>query len=243
MRKWNLVAIVLIAILPLLAFFPQGNLQYLQVNMLARTLQGKQYVKVNSTLYFDIVKQTMVTHAISPIDQVAINYVNGDMKVYNSKQNTYVSLNNMDLSSKNSFLYNFIYGATGDLGLKQNGYKISETKKDKDGILVTTWVPIEKRSKGILKIILAQEKNLPIYMSFTNEKKFTTLKIYYDNYVKVSSIMLPSTMTEIEFTSKTDSVITQRNFSEFKTNAACDKSYINFSIPSSAKRLETAQKK
>ena len=176
MRKWNLVAIVLIAILPLLAFFPQGNLQYLQVNMLARTLQGKQYVKVNSTLYFDIVKQTMVTHAISPIDQVAINYVNGDMKVYNSKQNTYVSLNNMDLSSKNSFLYNFIYGATGDLGLKQNGYKISETKKDKDGILVTTWVPIEKRSKGILKIILAQEKNLPIYMSFTNEKKFTTLK-------------------------------------------------------------------
>lgn len=243
MRKWNLVALFVGAIIPLFAFIPQSNLQFLQVNMLARTLQGKQYVKVNSTLYFDIVKQTMVTHAISPIEQVAINYVNGDMKVYNPKQNNYISVNNMDLSSKNSFLYNFIYGSTGDLGLKQNGYKIIETKKDKDGILVTTWAPIEKRSKGILKIVLAQEKNLPIFMSFTNEKKFTSLKIYYDNYIRVSSIMLPSTMTEIEFTSKTDSIITQRNFSDFKTNAACDKTYINYCIPSTAKRIDPAQNK
>jgi len=243
MRKWTFVALVFGVLTPLFAFLPQGNLQFLQVNMLARTLQGKQYVKVNSVLYFDIAKQTMVTHAISPIEQIAFNYVNGDMKVYNPKQNTYVALNDMDLSSKNSFLYNFLYGATGDLGLKQNGYKIIDTKKDKDGILVTTWVPIEKRSKGILKIILAQENNLPIFMSFTNEKKFTQLKIYYDNYIKVASTMLPSTMTEIEYISKNDSVITQRNFSEFKSNTACDKTYLNFIIPATAKRIDSSNKK
>jgi outer membrane lipoprotein-sorting protein len=156
--------------------------------------------------------------------------------------NTLSVSNDLSLSSRNSFFYNFLYGSTGDLGLKRAGFKITQTKTEEKTITVTTWEPIVKMAKGTQKIILAHENNLPIFMSFIDEKKLTFLKIYYDNYQKLNNLFLPTLMTEIEYTSKKDSVITRRNFADFKTNETCDKTYFNFVIPSSAKLIQTGSK-
>jgi hypothetical protein len=234
--------IVVLLLIPFLSFINIDNIQKIQVEMTTRTLEKGQYVTIKSSIFIDILKEQMITHTAKPFEQVAFNNASGEMKVYNVQYNTLSITNDISLSSRNSFFYNFLYGSTGDLGLKKAGFKITQTKTEEKTITVTTWEPIVKMAKGTQKIILAHENNLPIFMSFIDEKKLTFLKIYYDNYQKLNNLFLPTLMTEIEYTSKKDSVITRRNFADFKTNETCDKTYFNFVIPSSAKLIQTGSK-
>ncbi len=234
--------LLLLLLLPCFSFLGNDNIRLIQIQMLTRTLQNGQYISVKSSLYIDVLKEVMVSHTLVPYEQVAINYSNGDMKVYNVKQNTVIQMNGMDMSSRNSFFYNFLYGSTSDLGLKKSGFKVIQTKTEDKTMVVTTWEPINKQKKGVQKAVLAHENNMPVYLAFSDEKKLTFLKIYYDNYQKVNNVYLPTLMTEILFSAPKDSVITRRNFSDIKVNNLCDPTYFNYQIPSSAKLIEPDKK-
>jgi outer membrane lipoprotein-sorting protein len=46
---------------------------------------------------------------------------------------------------------------------------------------------------------------------------------------------MPFTITEFEYLSSTDSIITKRTYSNLKTNMQVDEKFLNFKIPANAK--------
>ncbi len=208
--------------------------------MNARTLQHGQYVTVKGEVYYRTAGGKMVTHITSPFEQIIITDDGGEMKTYDKNSNTVMMVRGDDYSSKESFIYQFLSGDINTMGLPKMGLKVTDTKLD-DGAVVTTWIQKEKTSKGLQKVILAHQNNLPIYMAFIREKNIPMQKVYYTNYQRVGSTMMPMNLTEINFMDDgKDSVITRRLYSNLKTNRDVIDTYLNYMIPSSAKLVTEA---
>jgi outer membrane lipoprotein-sorting protein len=52
---------------------------------------------------------------------------------------------------------------------------------------------------------------------------------------------MPFTITEFEYLSPTDSVITKRIYSNLKTNAQVDDNYLNYKVPANAQVIRPAE--
>jgi outer membrane lipoprotein-sorting protein len=57
----------------------------------------------------------------------------------------------------------------------------------------------------------------------------------------VGSVKMPFTITEFEYLSPTDSIITKRTYSNLKTNAQVDDKYLNFKVPTDAKVIRPTE--
>ena len=75
-------------------------------------------------------------------------------------------------------------------------------------------------------------------MGIYDKKGKIGLKVYYSNYVSVSGVMIPQSITEIEFESPKDSIITTREYKDFKVNKNADITYLNYKVPTNAKPVK-----
>jgi hypothetical protein len=50
--------------------------------------------------------------------------------------------------------------------------------------------------------------------------------------------MIPQSITEIEFESPKDSIITTREYKDFKVNKNADITYLNYKVPTNAKPVK-----
>ncbi len=218
--------------------FATGNVEKISLILLTRTLQKGKYVSVKGEVFYKVVGGKMVTHVTYPFEQVVITDASGEMKTYDFAQNA-ISIEHADeYSSRNSFFYNFFEGNITDMGLPQLNFKLVSNKAEPP-LLISEWQPKTLMNKGLQKIIVAHQNNLPVYMGFYNEKKMALQKIYYTNYQPVGNMMLPFNITEINYENNgKDSIITRRTYSDLKTNGEVSNKYFEFQIPSSAKLIE-----
>ena len=79
---------------------------------------------------------------------------------------------------------------------------------------------------------------IPIYSSYHDNNNKVIRKIYYSNYYKSESFILPKKITEITFTSKTDSTIKRTIYSDIKEDDKVNTHYLNYEIPEDAKITE-----
>jgi outer membrane lipoprotein-sorting protein len=217
------------------AFLPTEKIS---MDMNSRTLQHGQYVTIKGEVYYRTNGGRMVTHVTSPFEQVIITDAIGEMKTFDKQSNTVMLVRGDDYSSKESFIYQFLSGNINDMGLPELGLKIGSTKLE-DGAVVNTWVLKQNGAKGaVQKVIVAHQNNLPVYMAFYKEKNVPVQKVYYTNYTRVGSTMMPMNFTEINFEKDgKDSVITRRLYSNLKLNHDVVDTYLDFAIPSSAKLI------
>jgi outer membrane lipoprotein-sorting protein len=218
----------------------QQKLDKISLDLISKTLYQGKSVSLKSEVFYKSVGATMVTHFTSPKEKIVITNGNGEYKEYDFKNNTVTLLQGIDLSSKNSLFYSFLSGSIGDMGLKSLGYKLANTKVEQK-MVITTWVPEGENSVKTKKAEIVHENYLPIYLAFYDINDKPMHKSFYSNFQQVGSVKMPFTITEFEYLSPTDSVITKRIYSNLKTNALVDDNYLNYKVPANAKVIRPAE--
>jgi outer membrane lipoprotein-sorting protein len=218
----------------------QQKLDKISLDLISKTLYQGKSVSLKSEVFYKSVGATMVTHFTSPKEKIVITNGNGEYKEYDFKNNTVTLLQGIDLSSKNSLFYSFLSGSIGDMGLKSLGYKLANTKVEQK-MVITTWVPEGENSVKTKKAEIVHENYLPIYLAFYDINDKPMHKSFYSNFQQVGSVKMPFTITEFEYLSPTDSVITKRIYSNLKTNALVDDNYLNYKVPTNAKVIRPAE--
>lgn len=175
----------------------------------------------------------MIIHFSSPEEYYMITNVLGEAKIYIPSRNEVMLINDAFLSSEGELMYYFMANKIEDLGLKNLGFSLFKTETSGKNI-IRTYIPNNPKS-GYSKIELVHENYLPIYCAYYDTKNKITQKIYYSNYQKLSSIILPTRITEIAYMSGNDSTINRMIYSNIKSDKNATSSNFDFEIPKNAK--------
>jgi hypothetical protein len=217
-----------------LGFKAPVPLQKVSLTMNIKSLHKGKLIITEAEVFYKSLGGLIVTHFTKPFENITISNSRGEMKMYDPKENTIVQIQNPNFSSQNSIFYAFFNNLTQDMGLKKMGYNLSKTNVE-GNYLVTTWLLGTNISSEIKKVELVLEKYSPIHMAFFDAKNEIKQKIYYGNYQQVEEFRLPLKITEINFNSKTDSVIDKKVYTNLKTNERVIDTYLNYQIPADAK--------
>ena len=130
------------------------------------------------------------------------------------------------------------------MGLSDMGFNIASTSFE-DGLMVTDWAPPVQIANQLGAIKLVHDRNDPIFMSYKDSKGMTIKKVFYYDYINMSGITIPTSVTQIDYHSPVDSVITKISYSNVRTDNEVDDHLLNYKIPESAKVVtqDDAQKK
>lgn len=229
----------LITILFFSAFVPNERVEKLKLSMLSQTLSEGKVITFKADLYYRVSNSLLVTHFTYPREIITITNAQGEFKNYNVKDNTVMQSLGKDFSSKQSFIYNFFSGSYSDMGLREAGFTMTDSKVD-DGLIVSNWkAPVVHANIGKTSIELVHENRLPIYLGVIVNDTLRS-KTFYTNYTTVNNTQVPLNITEIQYTNKgRDSIITRKKYKDLRINGAVEDTYFNFKIPSTAKLLET----
>lgn len=221
-------------------FYLQGNLSKLKLNMEIKSLHGGKVVTIRGDVFYKIANGLMVTHFTYPREIITITNAQGEFKNYNVSKNEVAQIQGADFSSKQSFLHLFLAGKTRDLGLRETGFNLSDTKIE-DDVVVTTWnAPITKVELKGVSFKLAHKQHKPIFMGIYRNDTAQS-KTYYSNFTEINGLSLPLNITEIQYLSLTDSLIIRKKYSDLRIDSGVEDTYLNFKIPSNARLVETSR--
>ncbi len=224
---------LLIVFFPAFINFSPGQVQKVSVHKKSQILKENQKQTAHADCYYSTDEGTFVTHYTEPQEFIKITNRKGEMKIYFPGKNKVNIKQDFYFSSQNELLYYFVNNLTEDLGLKKEGFTLSDTKYD-EGYMVTTWSS-PPSIKLISKVEIVFENMLPIYSAYYNNKNEIIRKIYYSDYFRGQRFMLPKKITEITYRSQNDSIIKRTIFSDIRQNEDVDPYYLNFKIPDDAK--------
>jgi hypothetical protein len=213
---------------------PMGRLV---LHMKSESLHNGIKNRVEADIYYAVDEGKMVTHYTYPRNYIRLSNSLGEVKMYFPDENSVVMTQDGAFSSENDVLHFFLYNKTTDLGLTGLGYKLLETRMD-DGLLVTEWEPIVYESEEIKKVVMAHEDNLPVYTGYFKVRDKVARKVYYSDFEIAGNGIIPTTITEIMYFPKGDSVVNRKQFSNIQSGVHLQNAYFRFEIPADAKRIE-----
>lgn len=209
------------------------NIKRLSTNMTSRSLFKGNSTTAKAEIYYENTGK-IVSHFIHPVDYFVISNSKGEVSLYNTKENTVTITQSLSFSTESSYFHFFLRDKANDMGLKDLGFKLNNTKYE-EGLLITTWIPSIPGKQPITSIELAHENYKPIYLGYTDMNFKLFKKIYFNDYIDLKDLMLPQVITEIEYVSEKDSVIRKTTYSDFRINENAKDELINFKIPPNAK--------
>ncbi len=210
-----------------------GQSHKLSVHKKSQILKSNQKQTIEAKCYYSQESGVVVTHYFEPKEFIKKTNRKGEMQIYFPEENKVSIQQDSYFSSENELIYYFVNNFIEDLGLKKEGFSMTDTEYD-ENYLVTTWKPDEEM-KIIEKVEIVFENNIPIYSAYYNKNNKIIRKIYYNDYYKGGNFVLPRKITEITFKSPTDSTIKRTIFSDIKKNHEVDSYYLDFKIPEDAK--------
>lgn len=203
----------------------------------SKNVANGKVMTVKADVYYRYGEGKMITHYIFPVDYVIITNRKGEAQVYNTKENTVAIKRAYVFSTDIDVMNLFLSERYADMGLKDMGYQLVNTKNDK-GFVVTTWLPLKKADDSKQKIEMAHNSALPAYMAMYDDKGEISKKAYYTNYQMQGQYMAPARITEISYINGKDSVVTRKEYTNFVMNPDPNSGYMNFTIPKDAKVSE-----
>ncbi|WP_143083999.1 LolA family protein [Flexibacter flexilis] len=183
----------------------------------------------------------MITHLRSPQEGYTINTAKGEVSIYTPKTKEVYTLQNTQYSTENSQLYFFLQNKKNDLGLKNMGFTLKNTRYDKD-LVITQWQPPIQASNVLKEVELVHQGYLPIYMSYTDAKSRIVKKMYFYNYTNISGVDFPQAITQIDYPFAGDSIVSKNAYSDLKINAQATSGLFDFTVPRNAKVIKSAKK-
>ena len=226
--RWIVIALFLF----LAVHSSSGQVNQISVHKKSQVLKDGKKQTVLADCYYSAEQGTFVAHYLEPMEFVKITNRKGEMKIYFPKTNKVSVQQDFYFSSENELLHYFVNNRLDDLGLRKEGFRMSDSRYD-ENYLVTTWAPPEGM-KVISKVELVFENMIPIYASYFGKDGKIIRKIYYSDYYKDHRLLLPKRITEITYTSEKDSTIKRTIFSDIRQNGSVDADYMNFKIPDDA---------
>lgn len=160
----------------------------------------------------------------------------GEMRLYNPKDNTVIVLNDREMASSRNIVAMFASGAYTDMALGQYGFTQSGTRNE-EGMLIKTFEPKSMTANGAAKVEIVFRSHLPICMLYYNAKGECLRKVYFSRY-EYGRIPLPMRVTEVEYTSKSDSLVRLSTYSNLLFGEEATSEMFEWQIPSDAKRTD-----
>lgn len=206
---------------------------YISLKQTTEILENNKKMTNEVDLFFDNNKQIITKHYRSSTEFVVVANSLGELKTYYPASNEVEYKQFSEFSSKRNLIYYFANNLTDQLGLAEEGFKLTANTYENQ-FYVTTWTA-PPYLKGIEKVKMVFENGVPVYSEYQAGKKKIVKKIYYTNYKDFNEFRLPMKIIEINYMPKGDSIISRTNFTEVKTASTPDSNYFNFKIPDNAK--------
>jgi len=230
-----MIRLITLIVFPFFGSSSQGPYKWVKFELEKRSNKEGKTIQMNADIYFS--KQgEMVSHFISPAEAFIINNEEGEMKIYNPERNEVFESVNYQSGSQNTTFYYFLKSQAQNMGLKQAGFELADTKIDGD-LLISYWEP-PKKLDGLSDIELVVKAQKPIFMGYRDKKDRYIKKVFYYDYENlVFGVDFPMSITEIDYLDK-DSIVSKTTFKDFRFNDESDRAMLDFKIPADAKLIE-----
>jgi len=191
-------------------------------------------MQVKADIYYQYTEGKIVIHYTYPKEYIFISNTKGEAKIYYPSENkVYIKQNDL-FSIENELLFYFFANRTNDLGLKDIGFSLAETKFE-DNLMISSWNPPANLASNIGRVEMVHEEYMPIYTAYYSTKNIVVRKTYYYDYQSYGQFYLPEKITEISYTSEKDSIVSRKIYSDVKMGNDANNSYFNYTIPKNAK--------
>ena len=204
------------------------------VKMETKTLNKGKAMVINAEIYYQFDQGKMLTRYMPPLDYLFFTNQKGEAKIYYPKTNEVYSRQSAEFDSEKSLLYFFLSNKLNDLGLKDMGFTISDTRFE-EHMVISTWFPPAQLSGFYSRVELVHENYRPIYIAYFNPNGKMIKKIFYYDYSSFPQFSLPLKVVEISYSSPTDSIVSKITYSDIRTGDKANSNYFNFKIPLNAK--------
>lgn len=227
---------LLISLFACLTFLPsdQNGFDWVSFKMIKRVnVQGKT-TRVDALIYFRK-NGDMITYLDRPTEIFILNNREGQLQVYNPKENSVYKSVNANYGSQNNPFY-FFLGEIPNMGLDQVGYELADTQVD-DGYLVSQWNAPKSLRSEIKAVELVSDGDKTVFMGFKDQEDEYFKKMYFYQFIELRGLIFPEAITEIDYIEE-DSIITKTTFHDFDFDNLGDKEILNFEIPENATLLK-----
>lgn len=172
----------------------------------------------------------LVVHFHTPDEfYVTMNQL-GEARMYNPRTKESEVDNESGVSAREELLYLFMTGRSNDLGLAQDGYKLTSTVNE-DGFLKKIFT--SATDGNLPKVEVVYQNYLPIYMAYLDVNGKAVNKTYLSNYTRFGRFTFPCRVTNITYPTAKDSSVVRTIYSNVKVDV--DDPMFDFDIPSVSK--------
>ena len=236
-RKAGFIAFYIVLFCITIAVCQQA-VTVIQVKMHSRTSNKGKYTQQKADIWYQQKDGKMVSHFDSP-EMLIMTNSKGEATLYDFVQNKVAVRQDGAYSTEASYFYFFLSSKINDLGLKDMGFSLNDTKFA-DRRVITTWTPPPALKSILLRVELVLEDYKPIYMAYYSVKNKVIRKVYYYKYQTFGNqVTLPLNVTEINYLDDGDSALTKTTYSDVLINEqVTDMRFLNFKIPADAKKMD-----
>jgi hypothetical protein len=201
-----------------------------RVNAVGKTVES------NATICFKE-NGDMITKYWAPLETMVFNNLDGEIKIYNERENSIIQSVNYHIGSSNTNFYFFLKGNTENMGLSELGFKLMDSKVE-DGLIITEWASPKGFQNDVDRIELVHQNSLPVFMGHKSRKGDYLRKTFFYDYKLINGyIDFPHSITEIEYVPN-DSIISKTQFANFKFDEDVDATLLDYQIPADAKVIK-----
>lgn len=205
-----------------------------------KQMKNHRVVTVEKTIYYQR-DGKFVAHFTKPEEYISITNSLGETKVYMPRVNEVMTMNDKTYSSKNELLHTFLSNSYSDLGLGELGFRVRSQKKAGNKI-VKTYTTTNAAFKDVSKVEIAFQNQMPVYCAYFDKKQNVKRKIFYSSYQRCGAFSFPARITEIDYNTPKDSVLSRQIYSNIQIDNFRGKTYFDFKIPSNAKKVSPFKK-
>lgn len=206
---------------------------YIYVEVETKRLHLQKVVTTRSEILVNTENGEMIIHYKEPQNFYVFTNKFGEMKVYYPSKNEIIRQQNLLFSSENDPIFQFFSNQSQDLGLSDLGFTLQKSTLE-DHYLVTEWIPPVEYLQHILKAILVQENDLPIYISYINNTESVKQKIYFSEWNYTTLGTFPQRITQIDYLTTQDSIISKKTYSNLKEGNDAESIFPKITIPDDA---------
>jgi len=209
----------------------------ISVHRVSQALIKGNKITEQADCYYSSEGLKMVVHSTKPKEYIKSVSSKGEVSIYFPEDNQLMMQQNSFLSSTKEELYIYVNNMYDDLGLRNEGFSMQGTRYEGEYMIID-WAPPASHKDKIKKIEIVYENMMPIYSATYIIKGDIYKKTYYSDYLVNSNLILPKRITDITYTTKTDSIVRRVLYSDIKINDQVDVTYLNYKVPQDAKLIK-----
>lgn len=207
--------------------------QHISVDVQTVTVADGKKVTATQSLYLNP-DGRLVSETHRPQHLITLTNTFGEMRIYNPKENTVVVADNKEVASNKEVVAMFASGRFVDMDLPVYGYQQTDIKQQ-EGLTIKSFEPKQK-TEGVAKVELVFEQRLPICMVYYGPKGKAVRKVYFSRY-ELGRVPMPMRITEVEYTSPTDSIVKLSTYSNLVVGSEAQSEMFDFQVPADATKI------